>query len=78
MLFCDLAGSTALTGRLDPEDYREVVRAYHQICAEVLQRFDGYVAHMAMACWAILAIRWRMKMTPSERSGRLGLLMPRF
>ena len=44
VLFCDLVGSTALTGRLDPEDYREVVRAYHQICAEVLQRFDGYVA----------------------------------
>src|SRR5262245_49264918 len=44
ILFCDLVGSTALTGRLDPEDYREVVHAYHQICAEVLQRFDGYVA----------------------------------
>jgi class 3 adenylate cyclase/predicted ATPase len=44
VLFCDLVGSTALTGRLDPEDYRELVRAYHQICAEVLQHFDGYVA----------------------------------
>src|SRR5262245_61491451 len=44
VLFCDLVGSTALAGRLDPEDYREVVRAYHQICAEVLQRFDGYLA----------------------------------
>src|SRR5262245_53880173 len=44
VLFCDLVGSTALAGRLDPEDYREVVRAYHQICAAVLQRFDGYLA----------------------------------
>jgi predicted ATPase/class 3 adenylate cyclase len=44
VLFCDLVGSTALAGRLDPEDYREVMHAYHQICAEVLQRFDGYVA----------------------------------
>jgi DNA-binding winged helix-turn-helix (wHTH) protein len=44
VLFCDLVGSTALAGRLDPEDYREVVHAYHQICAEVLQRFDGYLA----------------------------------
>ena len=44
VLFCDLVGSTALTGRPDPEDYREVVHAYHQICAEVLQHFDGYVA----------------------------------
>jgi class 3 adenylate cyclase/predicted ATPase len=44
VLFCDLVGSTVLAGRLDPEDYREVVRAYHQVCAEVLQRFDGYLA----------------------------------
>ena len=44
VLFCDLVGSTELTGRLDPEDYREVVRAYHQICAEVVHQFDGYVA----------------------------------
>jgi class 3 adenylate cyclase/DNA-binding winged helix-turn-helix (wHTH) protein/predicted ATPase len=44
VLFCDLVGSTALAGRLDPEDYREVVRAYHQVCAEVMQRFDGYLA----------------------------------
>jgi len=44
VLFCDLVGSTALTGRLDPEDYREVLHAYHQICAEVVHQFDGYVA----------------------------------
>jgi class 3 adenylate cyclase/predicted ATPase len=44
VLFCDLVGSTALATRLDPEDYRDVVRAYHQICAEVMQRFDGTVA----------------------------------
>ena len=34
----------ALAERPDPEDYREVVQAYHQTCAEVIQRFDGYVA----------------------------------
>jgi class 3 adenylate cyclase/predicted ATPase len=44
VLFCDLVGSTALATRLDLEDYRDVVRAYHQICAEVMQRFDGTVA----------------------------------
>jgi class 3 adenylate cyclase/predicted ATPase len=44
VLFCDLVGSMALAGRLDPEAYHEVVRAYHQTCAEVVQRFDGYVA----------------------------------
>ena len=44
VLFCDMGGSTALAARLDPEDYRDMVRAYHQLCAEVMQRFDGYVA----------------------------------
>ena len=44
VLCCDLVDSTALAGRLDLEEYSEVVRAYHQTCAEVIQRFDGYVA----------------------------------
>ena len=44
VLFCDLVGSTALAGQLDPEDLREVIRAYQQTCAEVIQRFDGHIA----------------------------------
>jgi len=44
VLFCDLVDSTRLAGHLDPEDFREVVRAYHQTCAAVIQRFDGYIA----------------------------------
>src|SRR4029434_10457661 len=44
VLFCDLVGSTALSAQLDPEDLREVVRAYQTTCAEVIQRFDGYIA----------------------------------
>jgi class 3 adenylate cyclase len=44
VMFCDLADSTALASRLDPEDLREVVRAYQQTCAEVIQRLDGYIA----------------------------------
>src|SRR5437870_1353211 len=44
VLFCDLVDSTALSGQLDPEDLREVVRAYQATCAEVIQRFDGYLA----------------------------------
>ncbi|MGB9203852.1 MAG: hypothetical protein WCB94_07720 [Terriglobales bacterium] len=28
VMFCDLVGSTALSKRLDPEDMREVIRAY--------------------------------------------------
>jgi class 3 adenylate cyclase len=44
VLFCDLVDSTALAGRLDPEDLREVVRAYQQTCATVIQRFEGHIA----------------------------------
>ena len=44
MLFCDLVDSTALASQLDPEDLREVVRAYQETCARVIARFDGYIA----------------------------------
>jgi class 3 adenylate cyclase len=44
VLFCDLVDSTSLARHLDPEDYREVVRAYQAACAEVIQRFDGTIA----------------------------------
>ncbi len=44
VLFCDLVDSTRLASQLDPEDLREVVRAYQATCAEVIQRFDGHIA----------------------------------
>ena len=44
VLFCDLVESTRLARQLDPEDYREVVRAYQAICATAIQRFDGTIA----------------------------------
>jgi len=44
VMFCDLVGSTALSARLDPEDLREVIGAYHAAIAEVISRFDGFVA----------------------------------
>src|SRR5215813_12537520 len=46
VMFCDLVESTALSGQLDPEDFREVVRAYQQVCTNVITRFDGYVAQL--------------------------------
>src|SRR5262249_12779965 len=42
--FCDLVGSTALSGQLDPEEWREGVQAYQRVCAAVIQRFEGYIA----------------------------------
>jgi class 3 adenylate cyclase len=44
VMFCDLVGSTALSERLDPEDFRDVIRAYQDCCAGVVTRFEGYVA----------------------------------
>ena len=44
VMFCDLVGSTALSERLDPEELREVVRSYQHVCAEVTDRFEGYIA----------------------------------
>ena len=44
VMFCDLVGSTALSTRLDPEDLREVISAYHRAVAEIVARFDGFVA----------------------------------
>jgi predicted ATPase/class 3 adenylate cyclase len=44
VMFCDLVGSTVLSSRLDPEDLREIIGAYHRVVAEVITRFDGFVA----------------------------------
>ncbi|HLX18303.1 MAG TPA: adenylate/guanylate cyclase domain-containing protein, partial [Bradyrhizobium sp.] len=44
VLFCDLAGSTAMSARLDPEDMREIIRAYQDACTGVVARYDGFVA----------------------------------
>jgi class 3 adenylate cyclase len=46
VLFCDLVGSTALSTRLDPEDLREIIAAYHRAVTEVVQRHGGYVAQL--------------------------------
>ncbi|MBI3247492.1 MAG: AAA family ATPase [Deltaproteobacteria bacterium] len=44
VMFCDLVGSTALSERLDPEELREVVRAYQETCTGVIRRYDGHIA----------------------------------
>jgi class 3 adenylate cyclase/predicted ATPase len=43
-MFCDLVGSTPMSSRLDPEDLREVIAAYHRAVAEVITRLDGFVS----------------------------------
>ncbi|MCA6104937.1 adenylate/guanylate cyclase domain-containing protein [Bradyrhizobium australafricanum] len=44
IMFCDLVGSSALSTRLDPEDLRSVIGAYHGCIAEVIARNEGVIA----------------------------------
>lgn len=44
LMFADLVGSTELAARVDPEDVREVMRAYQDACAGSIARYDGYLA----------------------------------
>src|SRR5499426_508665 len=44
VMFSDLVGSTALSARMDPEDLRELISAYHKSVAEAVRRFGGFVA----------------------------------
>src|SRR6516225_8035042 len=46
VMFCDLVDSTKLSSQLDPEEYRDVVRAYQRVCTDVIQRYEGYIAQL--------------------------------
>jgi len=46
VILCDLVDSTKLSSQLDPEEYRDVVRAYQAACTEVIQRYDGHIAQL--------------------------------
>src|SRR5262249_43832636 len=44
VMFADLVGSTALAARMDPEDLREVVAAYHRCAGETVRRVGGFIS----------------------------------
>src|SRR5215475_2062535 len=46
VMLCDVVESTKLASQLDPEDWRDVVRAYQQVCTDVIQRYDGHIAQL--------------------------------
>jgi class 3 adenylate cyclase len=76
VMFCDLVGSTELSSRLDPEDLREVISAYHHAAADVVRSLDGFVAkYMGDGILVYFGIRAPMRTTPSGavRAG-LGLI----
>ena len=44
VVFCDLVGSTALSEKMDAEDYADLIERYQTAIADVTQRGGGYVA----------------------------------
>ena len=46
VMFCDLADSTALSGRLNTEAFRDVILAYQESCTRCVERYEGYVARV--------------------------------
>jgi class 3 adenylate cyclase/predicted ATPase len=73
VLFADLAGSTALASRLDPEDMSELLRAYQSAVAEQIARFEGHVAKL-MGDGVLAYFGWpRAHEDEAERAVRAGL-----
>jgi class 3 adenylate cyclase len=44
VVFCDLAGSTALSARVDPDDFREILEQYRRAVAATAQHYGGFAA----------------------------------
>src|SRR5215813_7893321 len=75
IMFCDLVGSTPLATRLDPEDLRDIIGAYHRSVAEVVGRFDGFVAkYMGDGVLAYFGYPWAHE-DDAERAIRAGLAL---
>ena len=75
VMFCDLVGSTELSARLDPEDLREVIAAYHRAVANVAKGLDGFVAKY-MGDGVLIYFGYpRAHEDDAERAVRAGLAM---
>ena len=68
VMFCDLVASTALSARLDPEDLRGIIGAYHRWSQRLSRALEGLSpATWATASWFISDIRRHTRTTPSGR-----------
>src|SRR5262249_4003748 len=75
IVFCDLVGSTALSSRLDPEDLREVIGAYHRCIGAIVQAFDGFIARY-MGDGALIYFGYpQAREDDAERAGRVALAL---
>ena len=71
VMFSDLVGSTALSARMDPEDLRELISAYHKCVTEAARRFGGFVAqYLGDGVLVYFGYPRLMRMTPSGRCVR--------
>jgi class 3 adenylate cyclase/predicted ATPase len=75
VMFCDLVGSTALSGRLDPEEMQAVLRGYQNAVAGEILRFGGHVAKF-MGDGVLAYFGWpRAHEDEAERAVRAGLII---
>jgi class 3 adenylate cyclase len=75
VMFVDLVGSTALSAKLDPEDMREVIRAYQNTVAGEIGRLEGHVAKF-MGDGVLAYFGWpRAHEDEAERAVRAGLVV---
>ena len=75
VLYCDMVGSTPLSGRLDPEEYREVIRSFHDRCVRTVVQYDGWVANFVGDC-VLAYFGWpRAHEDDPERAVRTGMAL---
>jgi class 3 adenylate cyclase len=73
VMFVDLVGSTALSGRLDPEEMRDILRAYQNTVAGEISRLEGFTAKL-MGDGVLAYFGWpRTHEDEAERAVRAGL-----
>ena len=73
VMFCDLVGSTALSTRYDPEDLRELLRAFQATCRADILEYKGFIArYMGDGILVYFGYPVAMEDSP-ERAVRAGL-----
>jgi len=77
VMFCDLAGSTSLSARLDPEDWRNLVGAYLDEASAAVTRLGGHVAkRLGDGIMALFGYP-KAQENDAERAARAGLAILR-
>jgi class 3 adenylate cyclase len=74
-MFCDLVGSTPLSGWLDPEDMRGIIGAYRRCVAGTVEDLGGFVARY-MGDGALIYFGYpQAHEDDAERATRCGLAL---